>query len=124
MMYPEMKAFLRRHLVRIAALALLLVVLPNALYLGHWPFLPGFADSTNAAEAHEHAGHCHAGPSKCTDAPPSSSPQPMLLNDSALGVVALGVLLLLAVDLRYSPVNPLAQRITKPPRRTSAVFAS
>jgi hypothetical protein len=110
-------------MLTIAAVVLLLAVLPNALYLGHWPFLPGFETASTPAEAHEHAGHCHAGPSKCTDAPPSS-PQPMLLADSSVAVLALGVLLLLAVDLRYFPANPVAQRIIKPPRRTSAVFAS
>jgi len=53
-------------------LILLLAVLPNVLYLGHWP-IPGIAGEPrqihSEAEAQQHAAHCHLGPSTCTDQP-------------------------------------------------------
>jgi hypothetical protein len=48
----------------------------------------------------------------------------MLPADTGLAVLAFGVLLLLAADLKQAAVNPVSERITKPPRRTSAVFAT
>lgn len=53
---------LRRALRVGAAFTLLLVVLPNVLYLGH---SGQHADLHDAAQAEEHAAHCHLGPSKC-----------------------------------------------------------
>jgi hypothetical protein len=121
-----MKRLVRRYLLRITAIVVVLTVLANALYVGHWPFLPGYRDAATPAEAHEHAGHCPTGPSKCSDAPAPtpSTPLPMLLSDAGAASAALGVLLLVAEDLRRSALSAFAQRPKRPPRRTSAVFPS
>jgi hypothetical protein len=134
-----MKRVLGRHLLRIAPVAMLAAMLPSALYIGHWPvFQPpieqadsgGHAHHAEAAaaaneteDAHAAAGHCSAGPSRCTEAPAPNA-QPILFTDSGLALAFFGALLLLAVDLRYFPVNPFVQRLIRPPRRTFAVFAS
>jgi hypothetical protein len=118
-----MKRLLRRHLLHAAAGVLLLAVVPNAAYIGHWPFVSGSQSYDTAAEAHAHAGHCPAGPSNCTDAPPAS-PHPILMTENSLALAAFGLLLLVVLDTRFPSGNPFTQRITKPPRRTSAVFAA
>lgn len=65
----------RQRLVAVGSLLiLLLAVLPNVLYLGHWP-IPGMASDVHQfqseAETREHAIHCHLGPSQCSDQPGS-----------------------------------------------------
>lgn len=60
-----------RNLLRTGSwLTLLLVLLPNVLYLGHSAlgFLDpgsGHVDLHDPAQVEEHAAHCHLGPSKC-----------------------------------------------------------
>lgn len=106
-----------RRLVRIAAaLVLALAVLPNALYVGHWPFLPGYARSGTAAEAHEHAGHCHEGPGKCSEAPGNGAFVP-IMDAIALLLLAGGVTALLEAPFLRC-LSPLAFPLEKPPRRT------
>jgi hypothetical protein len=57
---------------RLGALAILLALLPNLVYLGHW----------DTAEGHEHAGpsqqseherHCHGESEGCSDVPAQTS---------------------------------------------------
>lgn len=58
-------------LSRVARLVLVLAVLPNVLSIGHLP-LPGLnaeAHVHTAAEAREHANHCHGSPASCGDQP-------------------------------------------------------
>jgi hypothetical protein len=121
-MILAMGARRRARLSRIAAIVLLAVLVPSALYMGHWPFLPGFQRSGNAAEAHAHAGHCHAGPSKCSDGPASADP--VLPEPGALAMIALGLLLLMWGQPLGMATNPLSERIKRPPRRTSGLFAA
>ncbi len=60
----------RATLIRAAAvLVLLFVVLPNVLYLGHWPIF-GDHPIRSEAQAREHAAHCHLGPSTCSSEAP------------------------------------------------------
>jgi hypothetical protein len=50
-----------------AAFILLLAVITNISYLGHWGSAAAeHAPVHSAAEAEEHAEHCHLGPSRCS----------------------------------------------------------
>jgi hypothetical protein len=52
--------------VRVVALVVLLVaILPNVTYVGHWT-IRGLETTTAHASAPDHANHCH-GPSACAD---------------------------------------------------------
>ena len=65
----------RARIVRLGAwLVLVLALLPNVSYMGHWPEMAGntddhhddglASDATDEA-ADEHAAHCHIGPAHC-----------------------------------------------------------
>jgi hypothetical protein len=57
---------------RLAAFAILLVLLPNVLYLGHLG--PGAPSHTHAAaQQQEHERHCHGESASCSDAPVQAS---------------------------------------------------
>ena len=63
-----MRKLRRDRLIRVGGLVILLAaVMPNVLYLGHWS-VAGEAHGGihTAAEAEEHAAHCHLGPAKCS----------------------------------------------------------
>ena len=110
----------QRRFVRIAAtVVLVLAVLPNALYVGHWPFFPGFEGADSAAEAHEHAGHCHLGPSRCSDGPSSGSTLPALVDGAGSMLLAGGLLMLLDAPVSRSLAG-VAFRFERPPRETLA----
>lgn len=50
-----------------AAFILLLAVITNISYLGHWSSAAAeHAPVHSAGEAEEHARHCHLGPSRCS----------------------------------------------------------
>ena len=126
----------RRWLTRLAAVVLLLAVLPNALYVGHWAPLQRADASESAvsehahhknedasmAEAHARAGHCPAGPSKCTDAPGPA--QPMVFQAASVLLVTAGLLLLIVDRTDRSRSNPLGPRIDKPPQYASSLAAA
>jgi len=124
----------RRQVVRIGSvLILLFAVAPNALYMGHWPLLEpaepaaasepthhhhGAADPAQVAgEAHERAGHCYAGPSKCSEAPATTLFQPAVIEGITLALLAGGLLTLLS-SYGQSTVATFVRRIDQPPRRT------
>jgi len=61
-----MRKLRRDRLIRVGGLVVLLAaVLPNVLYVGHLP-ASGHQHIDTAAEAEEHAEHCHLGPAKCS----------------------------------------------------------
>ena len=128
----------RRQVVRIGSvLILLFAVAPNALYMGHWPVFAqtdtpqstpqpseaghhhhgASAPAQAAGEAHERAGHCYAGPSKCSEAPGTSLFQPVVIEGITLAFLTGGLLILLS---SYGPsvLASLAGRIDRPPRGT------
>ena len=110
----------QRRFVRIASvLVLALAVLPNALFVGHWPFLPGFERADSAAAEHGHAGHCHLGPSRCADGPSSGSTLPALVDGSSIVLLAGGLLMLLDAPVSR-PLAGVAFRFERPPRETLA----
>lgn len=66
----------RDQMIRLGAwLILVLVLMPNISYMGHWPEMAGTAhdhdysaepiDPGAAGSVAEHAAHCHAGPAHC-----------------------------------------------------------
>lgn len=66
----------RNHIVRLGAwLILVLALMPNISYMGHWTEMAGAAhapdhhaetaDHAAGPDAEQHAAHCHAGPSRC-----------------------------------------------------------
>ena len=56
----------KRRFVRVLALVVLLVaILPNVTYVGHWT-IRGLETATAEAGADSHANHCH-GSSACSD---------------------------------------------------------
>jgi hypothetical protein len=68
----------RDHLVRLGAwLILAFVLLPNILYMGHWPEMAGAGHDhhdeaampvdpgAHDSETEDHAAHCHVGPAHC-----------------------------------------------------------
>lgn len=66
----------RHHIVRLGSwLILVLALMPNISYMGHWPDMAGTANhhdeaaaaDPNAAESEleAHAAHCHVGPAHC-----------------------------------------------------------
>jgi hypothetical protein len=56
----------KRRIMAASVIVLLLAVLPNLLYVGHWP-LPGTRvhELQSRADIEEHAAHCHLGLSHC-----------------------------------------------------------
>jgi len=98
-----------------ALLALLFGILPNVLYLGHWP-LPGgqgHESIDTQEEAREHAAHCHLGPSDCSDSP--SLGQSLLVPATvAFSLPESGLLPLIETpqELAFTTASP---RIKKPP---------
>jgi hypothetical protein len=63
------------YLLGIGPVLLLFALAPSLLYVGHWgSLLSGLVASPPAAlegssEHEDHAGHCHYGPSACSDQP-------------------------------------------------------
>jgi hypothetical protein len=112
----------RARLIRIAAIVLLVAVVPGALYIGHWPFFPGYQQTGTTAEAHAHAGHCHTGPSKCSDGPAFGAAA--IVTPGVAAVATLGLLLLMWGRPLTEAGDHLSDRIKKPPRRTFAISAS
>ena len=56
----------RERLIALGAMVvLMLAVLPNVLWLGHWS-VPGLGATAEAAARHDHASHCH-GSASCAD---------------------------------------------------------
>lgn len=65
----------RARIVRLGAwLVLVLALMPNISYMGHWPEMAGTADDHHDdavlpdapdTVAEEHAAHCHIGPAHC-----------------------------------------------------------
>ncbi len=60
------RAFSPRFLRISALLVLLGAVLPNVLYVGHWPIFGETHEHLSPEEAEEHAEHCHLAPAKCS----------------------------------------------------------
>jgi hypothetical protein len=126
----------RRYLSFAALIVLLLAVMPNALYMGHWPVFqhssaesPPSAhahhagdDTAAAEEAHARAGHCPLGPAKCSDA--QAPVQPFLAATDTFAMLAAGVLLLITISASYGLIEPVNSRIEKPPRRTALLPAT
>ena len=109
-----------RRLLRIGSwLTLLLVVLPNVLYVGHSAlgFLDpgsGHVDLHDPAQVEEHATHCHLGPSKCTTQYAAVS---LSLTDGNAWAIDAGGRLLRA-DTPYVTTfgDAHVSRLTPPPR--------
>jgi hypothetical protein len=133
----------RRRAVRIGSLlVLLLAVFPNALYVGHWPVFTQTAEPAEAAndvshhhhgsspaaaaettgEAHERAGHCYAGPSKCSEAPGTGFFQPAV--EAAVLALLAGGLLTLLFSYGRLDTGMFFRRIDEPPRRTLLASAT
>ena len=93
-----------------AWMVLLLCLLPQVAYMGHWD---GHESIDTPQEAQEHAAHCHLGPSSCADGPGKTFLQ---LPAVATAVVALATLVLSLPQSRIlAPESPL-HRPHKPPR--------
>ena len=114
-----MRRLVRRNVIRITAVVLVIAVLPSALYLGHWPFLPGYERSDSATQAQEHAGHCHVDPSRCSNGPGDGPVLPVLVDGSGFMLLAGGVLMLLDAPVGRSRAA-VALRVERPPRETLA----
>jgi len=96
-------------------LILVLGVVPNALLIGHWPIFPGVKDAQSIEEAHIRAGHCHLGPSKCTQAPGTVNVIPF--SEAAAALLFLGVGLLRLLEDRSRPwPAPYTSPLRRPPR--------
>lgn len=69
-----MRQTVRQHsFVRIMSVVVLLgAILPNVLYLGHWPIRGVHGTHTHVhsdQQSQSHASHCHYGPASCFDQP-------------------------------------------------------
>jgi hypothetical protein len=112
-------------MTRFAALVILFsAIVPQALYVGHWP-VPGVIDVTAESAVHEHGGehhegspehemHCHMGPSKC------GGPQAMVASvwiGEDAGLLGLDTTpRARSSETATFPVEPPVSRILQPPR--------
>jgi len=96
---------------------LLLVLLPNVAYVGHW------SSSGQTADAHslhterqetDHAAHCHQGPSQCNGT--SAIVGTWWVGDDPNPISTVEPRLTLQSDDNANAVEPHSSRILRPPR--------
>ncbi len=97
-------------------LVLLLAVIPNAIYLEHWPLL-GVVSVNTEEESEDHAAHCHGGPAGCAD---QSGAQSVVHVPGAIEIAFAGVFIAVLAAVGIGRVRALNARIEKPPRTTFA----
>jgi len=112
-----MRRLVTRNVIRITAVVLLIAVLPSALYLGHWPFLPSYDGSDSAAEADEHAAHCHLSPRSCSNGSGGGPILPALVDGASFVLLGGGLLIPLDAPVSRWPAA-VAFRLERPPRET------
>jgi hypothetical protein len=95
---------------------LLMAIVPNVFYVGHWS-LPGLQHDHSIAsleDLHEHAAHCHVGPSECTG--PHAMAGAWWVGDAPLEL-AIGAQPRIIEQSSDNPVPDVpASRIPHPPR--------
>ena len=103
----------KRRFVRVLALVvLLLAILPNVAYIGHWT-IRGLETGTAEADADSHANHCH-GSSACSDQA-AYSLQGWTEAEDALNLNG-GRERAQAPERDASPIEPIIARLDPPPQ--------
>ena len=113
-----MNATIRRRTIRWGAiLVLLLVMLPNVAYLGHWS---PFGQTTHAHSLHhertdtdDHAEHCHGGPTSCG---PQATVGSWWIGDDPNPIAPDAPTLDTRLEAPEAEPDPPASRILQPPR--------
>ena len=96
---------------------LLLVLLPNVAYVGHWSPSGQIADAHSLHAEHretEHAAHCHEGPSQCNDT--SVIVRNWRVGDDPTPISTAKPRLTLQSDENANAVEPHSSRILRPPQ--------
>jgi len=106
----------RRRLRSWALIILVLTVVPNVSYMGHWSSTGAYAQTsheTHRESAEDHAAHCHTGAAKCS----AQSLVGSLWAGEDAGLLALTAPFLHEQDSSAIPATDApASRILQPPQ--------